>query len=73
MHNKEKIQCIHLRTKKLYVTNNAENESGAINDSATGQYWCLGTMSPVGPDDGFAAPERCKANRSCFKAKDLIT
>ena len=71
--NKEKIQCIHLRAKKLYVSDFPENENHAINDSSTSQYWCLGTMSTVGPDDDFAAPERCMAHRSCFKAKDLIT
>jgi len=72
MNNKLKIQCAHLRTKKLHVTGTAENENSLINDSATSQYWCLGTMSTVGPDDGFAAPERCAAHRACFKAKELI-
>ena len=72
MNNKIKIQCAHLRTKKLYVNDMAENENSGINDSATSQYWCLGTMTTVGPDDGFAAPERCSAHRACFKPKELI-
>jgi len=73
MNNKEKIQCSHLRTKKLYVTNSYENENHNINDSATSQYWCLSTMSTAGPDNGFAAPERCAAHRTCFKSKDIIS
>lgn len=72
MKKKIKIQCINLRTKKLYVNDLAENENSGINDSATSGYWCLGTMSTVGPDDSFAAPERCAAHRTCFKAKELI-
>ena len=72
MNKKEKIQCVNLRTKKLYVTNISQNENHGLNDSSTSQYWCLGTMTTVGPDNDFAAPERCAVHRSCFKQKDLI-
>lgn len=72
MNKKEKFQCINLRTKKLYVSDLLENDNDGLNDSATSQFWCLGTMSTVGPDDSFAAPEQCSAHRSCFKPKELI-
>jgi hypothetical protein len=60
--------CRHLKTKMLYV---AGRESASFErPSSTAPWWCLHTMSPVGPDDAQALPRRCRAGRSCFEPLD---
>ncbi len=61
--------CAHLRWKGLADHDSlTEQELAilyAINDS---QYSCLQTCEAWGPDDGIAAPERCRSSRACFSA-----
>jgi hypothetical protein len=35
--------------------------------STTAQYWCLHTMSAVGPDGELALPEHCGRDRECHE------
>jgi hypothetical protein len=35
---------------------------------STATYWCLATMEPVGPDEGFVHAHACVAGRACFAA-----
>ncbi len=55
--------CAALRTKMLYVAGGPADWS---RPSTTAQYWCLETMSAVGPDDAQATPASCRAGRACF-------
>ena len=59
--------CKLLRTKMSYVPN-ASVKDPLQQDSATRAYWCLKTMTPAGPDQGLAVPERCNASRQCFES-----
>ena len=57
--------CRCIRTKMQYVT--PGHPDGWSRPSATAQFWCLHTMSPVGPDDDQVTPEGCRAGRECFE------
>ena len=60
--------CRCLRTKMQYVAGISPEE--LRQPSATAQYWCVHTMSQVGPDDGLVAPEGCRAGRDCFEERE---
>ena len=36
-------------------------------DTATTGYWCIRTMGPIGPDDGFVCPGDCGPQRVCYE------
>lgn len=55
--------CACIRTKMQYVT----PEGSWGKPSTTAQFWCLLTMSPVGPDEGPVRPEACQRGRTCFE------
>jgi hypothetical protein len=57
--------CRFLRTKSMYVR--GRQALAAVAPSATRCYWCVATMSAVGPDDRQATPEGCRAGRGCFQ------
>jgi hypothetical protein len=60
--------CRCLKTKMLYV---AGRESAPLERaSSTAQYWCLETMSQVGPDDALVAPDHCRRGRECYRAEE---
>jgi hypothetical protein len=61
-----------LRTKTYfsqYTNEQDQTHEWSSGDSTTAVYWCLSTMGSVGPDDGFAHPHDCCANRACFKGE----
>jgi hypothetical protein len=63
--------CRMLRTKTAlgsYVGD--DHAPWELAESGSASYWCLSTMLTAGPDDAFAHPERCRGNRSCYKARD---
>ena len=67
-----KIMCRMLRTKTYF--SQYTNEEGSAHDwssgeSTTAAYWCLATMTSVGPDDGFVHPHDCCDARVCFKGE----
>jgi hypothetical protein len=41
-------------------------EFEAEEESSTGHFWCLKTMTVNGPDSGPVSPEDCSEKRSCF-------
>ena len=55
--------CACIRTKMQYVT--PEGRWGR--PSTTAQFWCLQTMSPIGPDEQSVQPETCQRGRTCFE------
>jgi hypothetical protein len=57
--------CARLKTKMLYVI--GREDAAFDRPTSTAPWWCLETMSQVGPDDGLVAPERCRPGRSCFE------
>ncbi len=60
--------CRHLRTKMMSVVMDWD-EHAAEYPSTSAAYWCLKTMGPVGPDDGPAELDDCRAGRPCFQAQ----
>ena len=65
--------CKNLRTKMYYV-NVADSQNAIANevDTFATQYWCLKTMQPVGPDEGYVHRDKCcNASRKCFESTDI--
>jgi len=58
--------CQYLRTKASYVPS-IRTETYLTESDSTAVYWCIKTMTPIGPDDSLACPEDCKSNRECFE------
>jgi len=66
------IACRMLRTKTYfsrYTNENGDTHDWSSGESSTAAYWCLATMGPVGPDDGFVHPHDCSNGRACFKGE----
>jgi hypothetical protein len=61
------VVCRFLRTKAAFGAVVGE-DPWQTGDSSTHVYWCLGTMEPVGPDEGLAHPHPCRSGRPCFQA-----
>ena len=40
-----------------------------LGESTTEVYWCLSTMEPFGPDDGYVHATVCKTARSCCRTE----
>jgi hypothetical protein len=38
--------------------------------SSTAVYWCVQTMTPVGPDDDQVIPDRCIPGRNCYEERE---
>ncbi len=63
------VVCKFLRTKHAYGTYQGEIRPWQEGRSTTAVYWCLCTMEPWGPDDGYSHAQRCRPGRSCFAEK----
>ncbi len=61
-----KSNCKFLTTKKAYIPNQKDPESWRTNQSTTGSYWCIKSMTATGPDGNLVAPEGCQDHRECF-------
>ena len=63
------MPCRCLRTKQMYVQGfeavDLENTA-----SSTAVYWCVQTMTPVGPDDDQVLPDRCTPGRNCYEERE---
>jgi hypothetical protein len=59
-------RCRHLRTKMMSVVMDYDEHASEY-PSTSAAYWCLKTMGPVGPDDGPAELDDCRAGRACFQ------
>ena len=61
-------RCCHLRSKGMYVFNDAEADEDPYAESGSTAYWCLKTMTSFGPDDEPAAGPDCRnPSRSCYE------
>ena len=62
--------CRHLRSRTWYVRDSYTGRDGS-RSSPEGQYWCLKTMRPDGPDGSVALPEGCTDERACFEPAEM--
>ncbi len=63
--------CQHLRTKASYIPAQ-RSETTLAESNPTAHYWCLRTMSVIGPDDTLASPDDCTTHRACFETVDIL-
>ena len=61
--------CKHLRTKKLYIPEQADDVFAVADDQFThhGHCWCNRTLSEVGFDNQQVGVQICNPSRSCFE------
>lgn len=59
--------CANLRTKGFFLSD-APPAMHLAEDRSTTGYWCLRTMGPIGPDDGYASPRACGSHRACHES-----
>jgi hypothetical protein len=64
------IPCQCLRTKNPYGSTPADAESWLPGVHASSSYWCLRTMGPAGPDDGYVHLARCTSGRLCYETAE---
>lgn len=63
--------CQYLRTKKCYIPTQASDNF--LTETGSGsQYWCIRTMTVMGPDDVVVSPEDCNSRRACFDTVDIV-
>ncbi|MEK7484091.1 MAG: hypothetical protein AABZ60_07150 [Planctomycetota bacterium] len=65
--------CLYLRTKVAYTPFPEGKDIWRIGESPTSCYWCLRTMSTIGPDENFVAPDVCQFERNCYQDQDNPT
>lgn len=63
--------CQYLRTKAFYIPAQ-RSETTLTEASPSAHYWCLRTMSVVGPDDTPVNPDECKTDRTCFETVEIL-
>lgn len=68
-------RCLHIRTKMDYVSIDWGRPSGGSEDDTdetTGgtahRYYCLHTLTVIGPDQDIVAPRACDAGRACYES-----
>lgn len=61
--------CRHLRTKKMYITAQADEVFADTGDDAgcCGHCWCNKTLTEIGLDDQAAGMHTCNPSRTCFE------
>jgi hypothetical protein len=67
----KKCNCVFLQTKVAFTPYPTERGSWRLGQSPCASYWCLKTMTPVGPDEEFVAPEVCQVERSCYEEESF--
>lgn len=60
------VLCRYLRCKSSFGAVEADTD-WQLGTSTTEAYWCLATMEPFGPDDGFVHATVCQRARSCCR------
>ncbi|HEV3166372.1 MAG TPA: hypothetical protein VGZ22_20275 [Isosphaeraceae bacterium] len=61
------VRCRHLRSKGMYVYAGGRDEADESGEDNS-IYWCLQTMSSIGPDDSLVDGQDCKnPTRSCYE------
>ena len=61
-----KAFCTNLATKRSFISD-LPPASYLAEESASTGYWCICTMGPIGPDDGFVCPGDCGSHRTCYE------
>lgn len=64
--NDSNIICKNFRREMSHLSSAKRKEFEGEEESTTGHYWCLKTMTINGPDSGPVSPEDCSNKRSCF-------
>ncbi len=64
--------CPKLRTKTMYLNEDYRRHPDVPATFGTAAFWCLKTMSALGPDDLPADPESCRRNRGCCTLPPLV-
>lgn len=61
--------CRHLRTKKMYIPEQADEVFAVSGDQLThhGHCWCNRTLAEVGFDDRQVGLQICNPSRECFE------
>jgi hypothetical protein len=60
--------CKKLRTKMYFVV--GREHVDLRSSGPTAQYWCSQTVTVLGPDDFYCAPEVCQPGRACFEPEE---
>jgi hypothetical protein len=60
--------CRFLRTKKMYIPA-LHLEGDPRRETGTAQFWCLKTMTGVGPDNDLVRGAACRSGRPCWEAE----
>ncbi len=61
--------CRYLRTKSFYTAE--KNEKTLTEESPGRAFWCVRSVSGIGPDDQVVGPTECNAERACFETVDV--
>ncbi|MGN6555219.1 MAG: hypothetical protein ACTHLW_16045 [Verrucomicrobiota bacterium] len=61
--------CKHLRTKKLYIPEQAEEVFAVADEQFThsSRCWCNRTLTEVGYDEQQVSVQACNPSRVCFE------
>jgi hypothetical protein len=57
--------CPDLRTKTMYLNEEARGDADDSFGGRSHAFWCLKTMEAVGPDDRPIGPTLCGRDRAC--------
>jgi len=60
-------QCLHLRSKGMYVTGQMD-PADDVEGHSDGYCWCAQTQHVYGPDDQYVDRQQCNSTRPCYQA-----
>ncbi|WP_372369715.1 hypothetical protein [Candidatus Uabimicrobium sp. HlEnr_7] len=63
-------KCKFIRSRATDIPILPNGETLEDDSCRSGVFWCTHTMTAVGPDDDFVAPEKCQSVRQCYKKID---
>jgi len=71
VHTRQRL-CRHLRSKGMYVYGDLDPDQLAAESADTstdhdGYFWCLRTMSCLGPDKKELGRSECGPDRDCYE------
>jgi hypothetical protein len=65
-------RCLHLKTKMDYVAHEPDENDERAEDETFGgtahRWYCLHTMTVMGPDDDLVGPRLCGTARDCYES-----
>jgi hypothetical protein len=63
------VLCRFLRCKSAFGAN-VDDTEWQLGTATSEVYWCLSTMEPFGPDDGYVHSTVCQGARSCCRVEE---